>query len=185
MTLHRRARDLLASWTAPNPEQERLRADFVAFLDEYPDGVTRECAPAHLTASALVVDPGARRVLLVLHGKVRRWLQPGGHLEAVDASAAEAALREAREETGIAELTLAAHGLPVRLDRHAAPCRPGVVDHHLDVQFVAVAPSGAIPVIDHESLDGRWFDHDDLPEPIGADIADFVAAARARLAAAP
>jgi hypothetical protein len=63
---------------------------------------------------------------------------------------------------------------PVRLDRHAAPCRPGVVDHHLDVQYLAIAPR-AIPRSSAETLDVAWFRCDDLPEP--ADVEALVVAA--------
>ena len=45
------------------------------------------------------------------------WLQMGGHCEPEDATLADAALREATEESGIDGLTLLPGG-PVRLDRH-------------------------------------------------------------------
>jgi len=64
---------------------------------------------------------------------------------------------------------------PVRLDRQAAPFRPGVVDHHLDVQYVAIAPPQAIPRSSAETLDVAWFRCDDLPEP--ADVEALVVAA--------
>ena len=65
-----------------------------------PTALWRTCAPGHLTASALVLDPGRRQVLLTLHPKVGRWLQLGGHCEPGD-DARRRALREATEECGI------------------------------------------------------------------------------------
>ncbi|MGW4462046.1 NUDIX hydrolase [Micromonospora sp. NPDC004704] len=53
----------------------------------------------HNTASAIVLD-GRDRVLLVHHRKSGLWLYPGGHVDPNE-DPAEAAAREAREETGI------------------------------------------------------------------------------------
>ena len=102
------------------------------------------------------------RVLLCLHRKVGIWLQFGRHIETADQTLADAALREAQEESGITALTLL-DASPARLDRHSAPCAGGA-RHHLDVQFVAVAPAGAAPVASAESLDVAWFEADALPD---------------------
>lgn len=60
--------------------------------------------PLHFTASALVVHPASRRVLLRWHAKHQRWLQVGGHGDAGESDPVQIALREAREETGLADL---------------------------------------------------------------------------------
>ncbi len=73
-----------------------------AFLDELPAPFPRHHPRAHFTASALVVDPSRARTALVHHRKLGIWVQPGGHLDADDASYEAAALREVREETGLA-----------------------------------------------------------------------------------
>ncbi len=106
---------------AGRPEQERLRLDYLDHLADHPDGMWKPCRAGHITASALVVDPREGRVLLTLHKKIELWLQTGGHCEPQDATLADAALREATEESGIAGLTLLPGG-PVRLDRHQTPC---------------------------------------------------------------
>ena len=95
---------------------------------------------------------------------------------------AGAALREATEESGITGLRLIPGILQV--DRHPAPCQPGVVEEHLDVRYLVVAPAGAVPLVSDESDDVRWFGRDELPEGIEPTIVEMLAAARAALAGA-
>lgn len=141
-----------------------------ALLDE--DGgalLTRHAVPSHVTASALVLDPEGLRTCLVLHGRMGRWVQPGGHLEPGDVSLAGAAAREVREETG-----LEGRVLPevAALSRHYAPCREEV-DWHLDVQHVIVADVGD-PAVSEESRDVRWWDVAALPDDLAPGVRENV-----------
>lgn len=150
------------------------RDDFLEFLGNHPDAMSRSCAHGHLTASALVIDPERGSALLMLHRKVGRWLQMGGHCEVGDLTVRDAAAREAREESGIDGLALTA--APVSLDRHALRCDGRDLDH-LDVQYLAIAPPGSVPVSNDESLGLRWFRYDEVPLDDGA-VTRMVEAAR-------
>jgi hypothetical protein len=77
--LHTDAVRALDTWSVADTGQDRLRLDYLDHLAARPDGMWRSCLPAHITASAVVVDPAAGRVLLTLHPKVGLWLQMGGH----------------------------------------------------------------------------------------------------------
>jgi 8-oxo-dGTP pyrophosphatase MutT (NUDIX family) len=176
VTLHEDVVRVLAGWPAPDAEQERLRAEFLEHLGAHPDGVWRECAAGHITASTAVLDSTGSQVLLTLHRKIKLWLQLGGHCEPGDGTLAAVALREATEESGIQGLRLLPE--PVRIDRHAVPCGPGG-SYHLDVQYVAVAPPGARHQISAESDDLRWFPVHALPESTDQVLRRLVSAAHA------
>ncbi|MEU3550505.1 NUDIX hydrolase [Streptomyces longwoodensis] len=156
-------------------DQDELRRLYLDHLAAHPDGMWKACGDGHITASALVIDPERGRVLLTLHRKLRMWLQMGGHCEPVDATLAEAALREGREESGISGLTLLPGG-PVRLDRHLTPCA-----WHLDVQYAALAPAGAVEAISDESLDLRWFPYAEVASVADDSVVRLLEATRARL----
>ena len=174
--LRRDAAAVLTSWTPSDDADRARRNDFLDFLAEHHDAVSRDCLAGHLTASALIVNPDATEALLTLHPKVGLWIQTGGHCEPADVSLRDAALREAREESGIADLRLSSY--PVQLDRHTINCRPGVVLDHLDVQYVAIAPPNATTSITDESLDLRWFASGAPPQECDASTRALMARAR-------
>ncbi|MEU6686941.1 NUDIX hydrolase [Streptomyces sp. NPDC046832] len=160
-------------------DQTELRQAYLDHLADHPDGLWKACHAGHITASALVIDPEGGRVLLTLHKKLRMWLQMGGHCEPGDASLADAALREATEESGVPGLSLLPGG-PVRLDRHPIPppCH-----RHFDVQYAVVAPPDAEHAISDESLDVRWFGYDEVAEVADESVVQLLAATRARFGA--
>ena len=90
-------------------------AQFEVFLRTHADAFERSNPVGHFTGSSWLVSADGARVLLMHHRKLDRWLQPGGHADG-DADLARVALREAQEETGIADLRL--DGGIFDIDRH-------------------------------------------------------------------
>jgi 8-oxo-dGTP pyrophosphatase MutT (NUDIX family) len=81
-------------------------------------------APGHVTCTALVLHPAEHRVLFMHHHRLHRWLLPGGHVEESDDSLAEAAAREAAEETCVRIDPACAASL-AGIDVHGIPPKKG------------------------------------------------------------
>jgi 8-oxo-dGTP pyrophosphatase MutT (NUDIX family) len=143
-----------------------------------PAAFDRGRRPAHVTASAVVLADDGGSVLLVRHRKLGLWLHPGGHVEPGDGTLADAARREAVEETGVEALRPL--GGPLDVHRHPGPCDPRRETDHLDVRFALLADPAAVPVVSEESTDVRWFPVDALPDDAVPDLAPLVELAVAR-----
>jgi len=87
------------------PRSEVEARDVEEVLDLSRTGVEWDrSAPLHLTASALIVHPPSRRVLLRWHERQQAWLQVGGHADPGEVDPLAIALREGAEETGLEDL---------------------------------------------------------------------------------
>jgi len=173
VSLYDDALAVLSGWHPRNDQQRRLQASYVRHLRDHPDGLHRECHPDHITASTLVVSGDRTHVLLHLHRKYEIWVQLGGHCEATDETLAGAALREASEESGIADLQLLGM-VPMQLSTHAVRCGPMSPAHHLDVRYVAEAPTDARLAVSEESLELSWFDRQRLPRGVDASLRELI-----------
>jgi 8-oxo-dGTP pyrophosphatase MutT (NUDIX family) len=160
--------DELRAYVPADAREAAMRARLVAFVAEHPDAFERSLLVGHVTASAWIVDPPRTHALLAHHRKLGKWLQLGGHVDG-DPDVRGAALREAREESGLSSLRFAADGI-YDLDVHAIPARPGEPAHeHYDVRFALEAdPAEPLVVASAESYALAWIALDDLPS-YGAD----------------
>lgn len=172
-----RVLDDLRAWTPADPGQRALLERYVALVAARGEtALLRDGGPEHLTGSCWVLSPDLTHVLLCFHRKGQFWVQTGGHVEAGDRSLAATALREAREESGIAGLRLlrAEDGRcrPTDVDRHDLSGAFGSCRAHWDVGYAAVAPAGATATASAESEDVAWFPVDALPADAAPGLGD-------------
>ena len=83
-----------------NEQEERDRAILLKWMESGCDILTRENETAHLTASAWVVSPDRKQVLMAYHNIYHSWAWLGGHADG-DADLCSVAVREVKEESGI------------------------------------------------------------------------------------
>ena len=136
-------------------EEDAMLALYAPFIVAHPDCLLRTCLEGHLTASAWIVDPGRTLTLLTHHRKLDRWLQLGGHVDG-EPDLAAGALREAREESGLAGVRLVSPEV-FDVDRHRIPARGAEPAHwHYDVRFLLEADPDEPLEISGESKDLAW-----------------------------
>jgi 8-oxo-dGTP pyrophosphatase MutT (NUDIX family) len=157
--------DRLGRHAPADAEEARDLRQIIEFVTRHSDPFDRRRPEGHLTGSAFVVSADGQHVLLLHHRKLERWLQPGGHAENGERSGEAVALREAREETGLADLVLHPQApRPLDVDVHAIPAREGEPAHqHLDLRYLVVTGGrGRLAPGADETGALRWFDWDEL-----------------------
>ena len=151
---------LLLDYATAVPAQATTVERFLALLATRPDALLRSSfAPGHITASAFVVAPSLESCALLLHRKLGRWLQPGGHVDG-EAAVWRAAQREVMEETGLSTLRLWSPGESIAifdLDIHPIPpLRSEPAHEHFDIRFLFFADAPEQLAISEESIDLAW-----------------------------
>lgn len=129
----------------------------------------------HFTATAFVVD-SQKRVLLLWHYRLNRWMPPGGHVDP-DETPEDAARRECKEETGLdveiigdATTDLFARNphegrmlkKPIALlleNIPASPERGEPAHEHMDFLYLArpLDENQALALAEAEGRELRWF----------------------------
>lgn len=136
-----------------------MTADTIRFVEARADCLLRSCVPGHLTGSAWIVDRARRRTLLTRHLKLNKWLQLGGHADG-DGDLLAVALREAREESGLATLHVASSAV-FDVDRHRIPARKADPAHyHYDLRFLIEADPAEPLCVTSESRELAWVELD-------------------------
>lgn len=98
--------------------REKIVQLFDAYCSLYPDEVmnlsvlqeqlvkeddicSRQNLTGHVVADGCVIDPRAKKILMIYHAIHKKWFNPGGHIDPSDDHPADAARREVLEETGV------------------------------------------------------------------------------------
>ena len=122
-------------------------------------------APLHCTGSAVIVHPATRRVLLRWHERQQAWLQVGGHGDPGEVDPFAIALREAEEETGLADLDVwpaAGERLPIHVVIVPVPAGKGEPAHeHADLRYVLVTATPDAARAESPSAPMRWVTFDE------------------------
>lgn len=148
--------ELLERHTSADDTEEKHRQRMLELAESPGDPFSRKhFSPGHFTASAFILSPDRRSLLLIHHGKLHRWLQPGGHVEPEDPDIVAAARREIVEEVGMAAPPLAVEGI-FDVDIHPIPARKDEPLHeHFDVRFLFHAANVDVTA-GSDASDCRW-----------------------------
>src|SRR4029079_6689737 len=170
--MHRRPLlEILARYRRSHPAEAGMVDRIQELVERHADCFQRTCRPGHVTGSAWILSADRRRCLLTHHLKLNRWLQLGGHADG-QTHVEQVALREAREESGMACFELVNIDgalLPLDVDVHEIPARydaaGGLIEdahEHHDIRFLLIAQAGQQIRVSEESHHVAWFTPEDV-----------------------
>ena len=123
----------------------------------------------HFCASAFIINPYTKKILLIKHKRNGRWTQPGGHMEGNE-TPEETALREVYEETGLRVRLLGERFpreddfiRPLGIQKNRKAMNDGEMHMHIDIIYAAVPnDDSSVKLNIEESDDIRWFSREEL-----------------------
>ena len=156
---------------------ENINQIIKAYLDVYPQEknninilldqlscssnlLDRKTVPGHITASAIVIEDG--KLLMIFHPFLKKWLQPGGHVDQGE-TPLDAAKRELLEETGFQAHLHSWHNnniIPFDIDIHFIPTneKKGEESHfHYDFRYLLCIDKNAA-IKDEKDHELAWID---------------------------
>lgn len=173
-------REIIAQYLEVNKEEKGKLAGIFARLEQKDEIclIDRKNFVGHFTASAFVVEKKSNKVLMIYHKILKRYLQPGGHVEKTDTSPLNAAKRELFEETGINEDLIQYRKancinelIPLNISVHLIPenkAKNEKAHYHYDFQYLFAANDDLSVHLDFEEVNSfEWVDWDIFKEMPG------------------
>jgi 8-oxo-dGTP pyrophosphatase MutT (NUDIX family) len=155
----------LITYQTDHTEEAAIINRLLTFVQTHPDCFERSLSVGHITGSAWLVNEPGTHVLLTHHRKLNAWLQLGGHADG-DADVSRVALREAQEESGLAQIEPVSETI-FDVDIHAIPARPTEPAHfHYDVRYAFRAIGSDQFTVSDESHALAWIDIAALPQHV-------------------
>lgn len=159
-----------------NEQENKDKKNWITFLENFEDTLTRNNTIGHITSSAFVVNESLSKSILLYHNIYEGYIFPGGHADG-DNDLLHVAIKEVYEETGLKVK-------PLINDIFAIQCLPAkghirkgkyVSAHtHFDVMYLLTCPDKdmkKIRIQEDENKDVKWVD---LDSTYSNDVIDWV-----------
>ncbi len=134
------------------------------------DIYSRKNFVGHITASGIILSPDYKKILLIKHKILNKFLQPGGHVDSLELPF-DAAKREVMEETGLRDLEYLPFdfqnpNLPLDIGTHYIPANPKKSEeahYHHDFRYCFVVKNiENIKLGLNEVSELKWLEIDEL-----------------------
>lgn len=163
-------RQEIAAFCPQNEQEETDKQALLQWLDSGVDVYTRQCTAAHLTASAWVVSPDRKQVLMIYHNIYHSWAWMGGHADGMTDLRAVAE-KEVGEECGLTRLNSLCPGIfsleVLTVDGHEKRGQYVGSHLHLNVTYLFEAdPSAPVFIKPDENSGVRWFPVEEISQRV-------------------
>ena len=151
-----------------NEQEVRDKAQILEFLRSGAELITRENPVAHMTASAWVVSPDRKQVIMVYPNLYQSWSWMGGHADG-DWDLLRVAKKEVMEECGLQELTVVSPEIfsleVLCVDGHEKRGKYLSSHLHLNVTYLfEAAPAQPLRIKPDENSGVAWVAAEDVPQ---------------------
>ncbi len=155
----------IKNYKPSNGQEACDREQMLRYMEHNTDCLVRENKTAHFTASVWTVNPARTKTLMVYHNIYNSWSWIGGHADGSE-DLRSVALRELREETGVANAVLVSPEIfsleILTVDGHM---RKGIYvpSHlHLNITYLAEAEESETLVVNKEENQAvKWWSFED------------------------
>ena len=129
-----------------NNPTEKSKTYFNSLFSYKKSIISRKNFFGHITASAILINQSFSKVLLINHKSLKKFIQPGGHIEKKDKTFSQAAIRELKEETGFVNILAFPFNIdlpevPFDIDVHTIPENKNKkeAEHlHFDLRYIFI-----------------------------------------------
>ena len=154
-------KQLFKDYVAKCEQEEVDKQAINNYVDNNDDCLLRTNLTAHITSSAIIVNEQMDKVLFAHHNIYNSWAWVGGHNDG-NPDLLEVALKEAKEETGVVNITPYSEeliSLDVILVENHTKKGKYVGDHlHLNATFLLIADEEDELIIKEDENSGvKWF----------------------------
>lgn len=160
--------DQIRAYCPENEQEAHDRQELLNWLSGCPDVFCRSCTAAHMTASAWVVSPDRKKVLMVYHNLYDSWSWMGGHADG-ETDLLAVARREVMEECGLTNLRTLSDDIfsleVLSVDGHIKRGEYVSTHLHLNVTYLFEAdPDAPVFMKPDENSGVAWFTTEEVPE---------------------
>lgn len=147
-----------------NEQEERDKAVILQKLRTEPDIFSRDNLIMHMSASAWVVSPDRKQVLMAYHNIYDSWSWLGGHADG-ETDLLKTAMKEVREESGLQNITPVSEDIYsleiLTVDGHEKKGKYVNSHLHLNVTYLIEAdPSEPVREKPDENSGVAWFERE-------------------------
>jgi len=151
----------IKSYQSINEQEQRDKAQMLAFMENNDNYLERENTVGHFTASVWTVNKERTKLLMVYHNIYNSWSWIGGHADGIE-NLQEVALRELQEETGVKSARLVSEEIfsieTLTVDGHVKKGAYVPSHLHFNVTYLAEADENETLVVkEDENQAVKWF----------------------------